>query len=1081
MDIALKATCAIFVIACCLLLTETLIGETIVSGDVSGRWDLEGSPYIIDHVARVPSDSLLIIDPGVEVWLGGYAQDFNLVSDSLIVEGMLIAEGTVDDSIRFLLDRTDEEIAEGIVQLAALSDEDSTILRFCSIETTVLVSGRGSTISSSLFCSIEDTTYEKGLIYLGGEDDREQASGRLYSCLFSSRDVSIKNASPFFRNSTFMSSTVECLNGSAAEIDSCQWRSEWYWIDLRFRWGAGGIVRGCNFSIADIESSPRLPVTNPVIEHCTLMTVSISGDSSVPVIKYNLIYSEGDGFSITEGARPIILNNTIEANTALHIVDIDAAPPFGMFFRNNLLVYCNNGYKAEVNEYDPDDFGIGYNILWQVVEPRVRIASMGAGDRTVNPLLREGRPRDYALRPRSPAIDSGDPDLPDDPDGTRCDIGSLFYDQQIDHPPAVISAPHFRTNSRNGLSYWAVAEDDRNGVELETRDLPEWLQVSEQRQSGRYDSLLIVGRPPRDILHTGFELVAIDDQGQTDQQWVQLDVINSPLSGNISGVLSRGGSPYIAVEGINVAEGDSLLIEPGVVLLFDQRQDRQFYLRNLGFSVHGTLICEGTADDSIVFGSNLVSPQTGSWNGLTIVRPQDSLNLSYLKIEHAGYVDVWACNNPIVRHCKFNMAGGYFNLDYVNDGIIDSSDFKCLVGISDTTGATVTNSIFRGGLSMSGGGTISNNLFCESSGLGIGRTSRSRLLCQDNEFIENRGFGCLYIEQDHRDTSLIEIRNCLFMNNDGLMEIKRGKNILFENNTIVGSEEGLRFTFVDENTILRNNIFANWRRGGLEGFGAPSPQIEYNLIWNVPAARVGDPVDIEDSIDEHPEFFGIEPYAYRLSQDSPAIDAGDPDSEPDPDRTRRDLGYHFYNQDNHSPIIDDWEPQDTVYMTVGASVNFLIRATDEDDDSLVYRWRLGDRIVGEEADYTFLPMDTVRQSLTAIIMDGTGADSVNWVIIISPNNIKHNEDQTLTYELSNAYPNPFNSQTFISFELPTASRVELALYDVTGRRVVSVLNDWRQAGHYRLSLQTDQIPSGFYILNMKSGSFNRSIRVVKTS
>ena len=56
-------------------------------------------------------------------------------------------------------------------------------------------------------------------------------------------------------------------------------------------------------------------------------------------------------------------------------------------------------------------------------------------------------------------------------------------------------------------------------------------------------------------------------------------------------------------------------------------------------------------------------------------------------------------------------------------------------------------------------------------------------------------------------------------------------------------------------------------------------------------------LNFENNIDEEPLFVNPEEGDYHLSENSPCIDTGDPDSEPDPDRTRADIGAFYYHQE----------------------------------------------------------------------------------------------------------------------------------------------------------------------------------------
>jgi flagellar hook assembly protein FlgD len=48
------------------------------------------------------------------------------------------------------------------------------------------------------------------------------------------------------------------------------------------------------------------------------------------------------------------------------------------------------------------------------------------------------------------------------------------------------------------------------------------------------------------------------------------------------------------------------------------------------------------------------------------------------------------------------------------------------------------------------------------------------------------------------------------------------------------------------------------------------------------------------------------------------------------------------------------------------------------------------------------------------------------------------------------YPNPFNPSTRIAFDLAVDADVKLSIYDVTGRRVRTLLNGFRTAGVYNM-------------------------------
>jgi len=77
-----------------------------------------------------------------------------------------------------------------------------------------------------------------------------------------------------------------------------------------------------------------------------------------------------------------------------------------------------------------------------------------------------------------------------------------------------------------------------------------------------------------------------------------------------------------------------------------------------------------------------------------------------------------------------------------------------------------------------------------------------------------------------------------------------------------------------------------------------------------------------------------------------------------------------------------------------------------------------------------------------------------------------------TYSLSQNYPNPFNPSTSIEYGLPKAGVVKLVIYDILGRVVSTLLNEYKQAGSYRISFNAANLASGVYFYRVESGDFS---------
>lgn len=75
-----------------------------------------------------------------------------------------------------------------------------------------------------------------------------------------------------------------------------------------------------------------------------------------------------------------------------------------------------------------------------------------------------------------------------------------------------------------------------------------------------------------------------------------------------------------------------------------------------------------------------------------------------------------------------------------------------------------------------------------------------------------------------------------------------------------------------------------------------------------------------------------------------------------------------------------------------------------------------------------------------------------------------------SFRLNAAYPNPFNPSTNISFELASASKVQLEVLDLLGRRVALLIdNSQKPAGSYAVSWDAAGLSSGMYLIRMNAG------------
>lgn len=79
------------------------------------------------------------------------------------------------------------------------------------------------------------------------------------------------------------------------------------------------------------------------------------------------------------------------------------------------------------------------------------------------------------------------------------------------------------------------------------------------------------------------------------------------------------------------------------------------------------------------------------------------------------------------------------------------------------------------------------------------------------------------------------------------------------------------------------------------------------------------------------------------------------------------------------------------------------------------------------------------------------------------------------YVLEQNYPNPFNPGTVISYQLPVDGHVKIKVFDVLGNEVDLLVNEYKQAGSYKIDFNAAKLSGGVYYYEMNAGS-NRITR-----
>jgi len=161
-----------------------------------------------------------------------------------------------------------------------------------------------------------------------------------------------------------------------------------------------------------------------------------------------------------------------------------------------------------------------------------------------------------------------------------------------------------------------------------------------------------------------------------------------------------------------------------------------------------------------------------------------------------------------------------------------------------------------------------------------------------------------------------------------------------------------------------------------------------------------------------------------------------------------------------------------------------IMATDCDDEEMqrsakfregmIYRYNLDNESAAIEAFKEFITYypDDHRAPLAQLELDILDADQIRR---IGPQDKVVVLDTSLPqdYALYPNYPNPFNAQTCIQYQIPKSTRVFLAIYNVLGQRVSVLADDLRPAGRYRViwdgrNSHGLEVASGIYFTRLQA-------------
>lgn len=345
---------------------------------------------------------------------------------------------------------------------------------------------------------------------------------------------------------------------------------------------------------------------------------------------------------------------------------------------------------------------------------------------------------------------------------------------------------------------------------------------------------------------------------------------------------------------------------------------------------------------------------------------------------------------------------------------------------------------------------------------------------------------------------------------------------------------------INNNTIVQNRCTSSSGiGGGIYGNTGATYSGVNNIIYFNEAAympQVAGPADLNYScssqsltgtgnITDDPLFVDLMSHDYNLQSDSPCIDTGDPSSPLDPDSTRADMGALYFDQGAASPVTVTLMPYGTPIQipAAGGSFDFNIEIANTGANPETFDiWTMVTLPNGIEygpiinvQGFTAPANWLADRDRTQAVPGGAPAGNYTYdaYVGIYPDDVwnedhfdfeklavgdgnstvpdwscwgeSFNELTALTtvleleeFEFLQAYPNPFNPKTQLTFSLPRAGQISLIIYDVRGGEIARLIDRWSMAGEYTATFDASHLPTGVYFVRLTAGDFQQTQKLL---
>jgi hypothetical protein len=112
------------------------------------------------------------------------------------------------------------------------------------------------------------------------------------------------------------------------------------------------------------------------------------------------------------------------------------------------------------------------------------------------------------------------------------------------------------------------------------------------------------------------------------------------------------------------------------------------------------------------------------------------------------------------------------------------------------------------------------------------------------------------------------------------------------------------------------------------------------------------------------------------------------------------------------------------------------------------------------------------------VVSDSGKFVLNNVSLSTQNDIKPER-----FSLHQNYPNPFNPSTTIAYDLPTESIVNITIYDMMGKKIKTLVNEYKAAGFKNIQWdgkndKNESVSAGVYVYLLQTEKFRQNKKMI---